>query len=388
MCNNTVVLTGATGFLGAFLMAGLLERGYHVTVLGRSSRESSLASRLKAIVRWLDVDTKGRLYSIEADFSKKQMGLDGLEYSRLCANADQIIHCASDTSFSQGNRERVMAANVGNLSVLLDFAADSRARRLHYVSTAYVSGRCSGLCMEAPVAPLNFTNVYEESKAMAEGIVRLRCESIGLPLVLLRPSIVYGHSMTGKSLKFNALYYALKSLLMVRDIFVKDILEQGGKRSQKWGFSLLDDGTLHMPLNVYMPGNGSVNLISVDHFVDATLCIIKHPQSEGIYHITCDDPPEISALMEYGQRFAKVSGLKALWNGAGKNALSNPAEEMFDRLMEPYRPYFSDGRIFDRSRTKMITNGLATPPLTYDIFERCMAYALTCDWGRAEGFPR
>src|SRR5450759_698940 len=35
---HSIVLTGATGFLGAFLLEGLLDRGYHVTVLGRSSK--------------------------------------------------------------------------------------------------------------------------------------------------------------------------------------------------------------------------------------------------------------------------------------------------------------------------------------------------------------
>ena len=39
---RSIVLTGATGFLGAFLMAGLLERGYQVTVLGRASMDMRL----------------------------------------------------------------------------------------------------------------------------------------------------------------------------------------------------------------------------------------------------------------------------------------------------------------------------------------------------------
>jgi nucleoside-diphosphate-sugar epimerase len=43
---RSIILTGATGFLGAFLMAGLLERGYSVTVLGRSSKNMSLTERI------------------------------------------------------------------------------------------------------------------------------------------------------------------------------------------------------------------------------------------------------------------------------------------------------------------------------------------------------
>ncbi len=385
---KSVVLTGATGFLGAFLLAGLLSRGYRVTVLGRASKEKSLNERLANIISWLGIDPTRHLDAIETDFSQKHLGLNDRAYIRLCASSDKIIHCASDTSFALRFRDRVMEANVSNLSSILGFAEDSHTEHFYYVGTAYASGQCCGLCREAPAAIEYFTNVYEESKAMAEGIIRQRCKDLGMPLAILRPSIVYGDSKTGKAMKFNALYYAMKSLLLVRDIFVRDLKEQGGARSQKWGFSLDEDGTLHMPLNVYMPGEGNANLISVDHFVDASIAILEHPQSEGIYHITCDDPPEIATLMEYAERYASVRGIRMQWNPAGKNPNPNPAEEMFDRLIEPYRPYFSDRRIFDRSRMKAIDPGLSTPPFTYDIFERCIDFAVKSDWGKAEGFPK
>lgn len=385
---RSVVLTGATGFLGAFLLAGLLDRGYHVTVLGRANKEKSLNGRLENITKWLGVDPKRHLDVIETDLSQNHMGLNDKAYGRLCADSDRIIHCASDTSFLERHRDRVMEANVSSLSSILGFAEDSGTAHFYYVGTAYATGQCCGLCREAPAAIAYFTNVYEESKAMAEGIILKRCKDTGIPLAILRPSIVYGDAKTGKCLKFNALYYAMKSLLLVRDIFVRDIREQGGARSQKWGFSLDEDGILHMPLNIYMPGEGSVNLISVDHFVNAAIAILEHPQAEGIYHITCDNPPEIVTLMEYAERYANVKGIKMQWNPAGKNPNPNPAEEMFDRLIEPYRPYFSDRRIFDRSRMKAIAPELSTPPFTYDIFERCISYAVNCDWGKAEGFPK
>jgi nucleoside-diphosphate-sugar epimerase len=385
---RSVVLTGATGFLGAFLLAGLLSRGYRVTVLGRASKEKSLNGRLASITKWLDVDPKGHLNALEADFSQRHMGLSDKAYARLCTEPNRIIHCASDTSFLERHRDRVMEANVGGLSSILGFAEDSKAQHFYYIGTAYATGQCCGLCREAPAAIEYFTNVYEESKAMAEGVIQKRCNDTGMPLSILRPSIVYGDSKTGKALKFNALYYAMKALLLVRDIFIRDIKEQEGARSQKWGFSLDSGGTLHMPLNVYMPGEGSANLISVDHFVDAAITILEHPQSEGIYHITCDDPSEIAALMEYAERYAKVKGIRIRWNPAGRNPDPNPAEEMFDRLIEPYRPYFSDRRIFDRSRMKAIAPDLSSPPFSYDIFERCINYALSCDWGKTEGFPK
>ena len=385
---RSTVLTGATGFLGAFLMAGLLEQGHHVTVLGRSSNGICLAERLSVLSNWFGINPEGRLLSIEVDFSKKRLGLDDNTYSCLCAHAGKIIHCASDTSFSERNRTRVMETNVNNISALLELVADTGIEKLYYISSAYASGVHEGICMETPITSNNFTNVYEESKAKAENIIIRACENNGVPLSILRPSIVFGHSKTGISLKFNALYYAVKSLLIIRDIFVKDITEQGGERSKGWGFSLDNDGILHMSLDVCLLNRGFVNLIPVDYFVEAALRIIEDSGSKGIYHITSDNPPEITTLMEYAERFLRMRGLRLILDPSIKNVEPNPAEELFGKFIEQYLPYLSDTRIFDRSRTDNITHGLVVPPFTYDVFRRCMDYALENNWGKKDGFPR
>lgn len=385
---RSIVLTGATGFLGAFLLAALLERGYRVTVLGRAAIDMGLAERLSGLVRWLSIaDPAESLCALEADFSKKHLGLDDAAYSRLCAAAGKIIHCASDTSFGERSRVQVMATNVKSLPALLDLAADARTEHLYYVSTAYAAGRCEGLCMETPISTDCFTNVYEESKAQAEGMIERYCENKGVPLSILRPSIVYGHSQTGMALKFNALYYPVKSLLYIRDIFAKNISEQKGERSRQWGISLGDDGILCLPLAFYLPNKGFVNLIPVDYFVESALAIIKHSGSGGIYHITSDNPPDMTTLLEYSERFLGVRGIRLLWDPSGNNSAPNPVEELLNRFIEQYRPYLSDRRIFDRSRMESIAPGLCAPPFTYDIFERCMAYAVACDWGRKVGSP-
>ena len=378
--SRSVVLTGATGFLGAFLMAGLLERGYQVTVLGRPAKNLRLSDRLAGLTGWFSLDPGDRLSALETDFTKKHLGLDDKAYGDLCANAGQIIHCASDTSFAERNRQQVMNTNVNSLPSLLDLAVDSGAEHLYYISSAYACGQCAGICMETPVNARSFTNVYEESKARAEEIIQRSCADNNVPLSILRPSIVYGHSKTGKTLKFNALYYAVRSMLFIRDIFVND-LQQGGGKSKKWGFSLNDEGILYLPLKICMPNRGAVNLIPIDYFVETVLGIMEQPGTNGIYHITSDDPPDITTLAEYSQRFLGLRGIQVLWNQSGPNTAPNPAEELFDKLFEQYRPYLSDERIFDQSRTHGIIQAAAAPPFTYEIFEKCMTYAIACDWG-------
>ena len=383
--SRSVVLTGATGFLGAFLMSGLLERGYRVVVLGRPSTNMSLSGRLSSLVRWLGIDPRGRLSSVEVDFSRENLGLDDDTYKSLCNGTDKIIHCASDTSFLERDRKRVMETNVQNLAHIVDFVVDSRASHLYYISSAYACGVCDGICTETPVTGGIFTNVYEESKAQAEEILRKSCEN-KVPLTIFRPSIVYGHSKTGKALKFNALYYAVKSLLYVRDIFVKDIAEHGGERSKKWGFYLDDEGILHLSLAVHLSNKGTVNLISVDYFAETVLRIMERSEAGNIYHIISENPPDISALIEYSERFLGIRGVRAVWDVSNEDP--NPAEELLDRFLGPYRPYLSDKRIFDRSHTNLVIPKLPEPIFTCELFTKCMAYAKACDWGRIDGFPK
>jgi nucleoside-diphosphate-sugar epimerase len=381
--DSTIVLTGATGFLGAFLMAALLTRGYQVTALGRNARDLTLEQRLAGLIRWFGMPDPGdRLLALETDLSKKQLGLADGVYRRLCASAARIIHCASDTRFTESNRAQVMAANVDSLAALLALADDARTGHLDYISTAYAAGKKTGVCLEEPVGPGLFTNVYEESKAKAEEVISLFCKSRQIPLTIMRPSIVYGHSATGAALKFNALYFPVKSLSYIRDIYIKDILEKGGAQANRWDIRLGGDGVLTLPLEVYLPEGGVVNLIPVDYFVAAVLCIIENKSSSGIYHITNDQPPLMATLIDYSEQFLGVRGIRALPDAALRTHAPNPVEELLEKFVEPYQPYLSDQRIFDRSRINGITPGLKPPVFTYDIFARCMAYAVARDWGR------
>jgi hypothetical protein len=66
----------------------------------------------------------------------------------------------------------------------------------------------------------------------------------------------------------------------------------------------------------------------------------------------------------------------------GSENTRNPAEELFDHFIKPYVPYISDNRVFIRKNTDRITHGTLPPDLSYEIFERCMDYAVSVDWGK------
>ena len=116
--------------------------------------------------------------------------------------------------------------------------AASRTRCFHFISSAYAAGIDRSECPEAPVHSLHFNNVYEESKALAENRVAGKCREDEIPYTIIRPSIVYGDSLTGRSLRFNALYYPVRSLQHLRDIYLDDIRNHNGKKSAECGIHL------------------------------------------------------------------------------------------------------------------------------------------------------
>ncbi len=381
--NDKYLLTGATGFLGSHIMAGLLLKGKGVVIAGRPSGRESLKERIRKLLKWFGIEhLEGQLEFYETDFLKNKLGFGDDEYANLCSRGLSIIHCASDTCFAEKHRERVMNSNVESLVEILNFAVKSRTRCIHYISTAYAAGTDNIDCHEAPVNSAHFTNVYEESKARAEKILSERCRESDIPYTIIRPSIVYGDSVTGKSLRFNALYYPVKSMLYIRDIYLDDIKNNNGTKSAEFGICINEDGVLHLPIRIFIPNEGEINLIPVDYFTETVLSIIENPVTETFYHITSNNPESMQKLTLYTERFLNITGVEVVIGISDADELKNPPEELFHHFIKAYQPYISDKRSFQRENTDIATNGALPPELSYEIFERCMAFAVTVDWGR------
>ena len=379
-----IALTGATGFLGSHLMASLISDGYRIIVLGRSNKKETLQERINKLLKWFGIENlSGKLELIEIDLLKPLMGLPETEYKNLCSATDQIIHCASDTSFAERKRDIVFRSNVASLDGILEFASDSRVDFFHYISTAYVTGGTGNACKECLSYTTDFINVYEESKAAAEKKIDKFCRDKSIPFTLIRPSIVYGDSHTGRSLKFNALYFPVQSANYIREIYLKDLKENEGKKSKEFGIHIDNEGYLFLPLKIYLTGKGALNLIPVDYFVNATMRIISNASSGGIYHLTNNTFSNLETLSKYNEKLMRMKGVEIVYEKPKEDVSCNPAEALFNRFIEPYRPYLSDIRLFDRENTDLATNNLQPPEFNFDIFKVCMEYAISVKWGES-----
>jgi len=380
-----ILLTGGTGFLGSHLAARLLEEGNRLLLPIRPGKDLSPQQRMNRLWDWFGLSPalRKQARAIDAAIDRPGLGLDPAAQTELLESVDEIIHCASDTSFSERKREAVEAVNIGGLRNVLDLAVQGRCGFFHLVSTAYVAGKSSGLCAEEPARPVEFTNVYEETKCRAEWLAHDTCRQAGLPLSVYRPSIVYGHSKTGRSLLFNALYYPVRTAVFLRNLFEADIRERGGRKAAEMNVRLENDGWMHMPIRIDIENGGGINLIPIDFFVRAFTAIREDALDGGIFHLVNRRQKEIDEVIDYAGRLFRIRGIEA--RGRAKRGLlsRNALEVLFDSYLEAYRPYMADTRTFAMEKAGSILErrGVRCPDFNYGIFSRCMTYAVECGWG-------
>jgi nucleoside-diphosphate-sugar epimerase len=380
-----IFMTGGTGFLGSHVAVELLRRGYRVCLLARSGKQRSAEDRVKELLDWFGLPAEGRqgLRVVEGDITRQGLGIDPAVFRELALETDEIIHCASNTSFAERKRAEVEAVNADGLSHVLDFARAGLAYFFHHVSTAFVAGKTTGICPEEPVTAREFFNAYEETKCRGEQMALAACQEAGLGLTIYRPSIVYGDSRTGRSLLFNAVYYPVKTALFMKDLYEKDIREKDGRKAEEMGVHIEADGSIHLPIRICVAERGGLNLIPVDYFTDAFLAIMEDAPQGGIFHIVNRKQKRIEDIIDYSCRLFRMTGIRACSSAEFEKRTKNPLESLYDHYLKAYDPYMRDKRDFETTKSQPILErrGLVCPEFDYVIFSKCMNYAVETGWG-------
>src|SRR5688500_17240073 len=104
---ETVVITGATGFLGREIVHHLLatEPDTHMTLLVRGKDEADARRRGdEVLAEGLEGDAlaaaKQRVETVRADLQKDKLGIEGGAYDALAARTSAVIHGAASVSFT------------------------------------------------------------------------------------------------------------------------------------------------------------------------------------------------------------------------------------------------------------------------------------------------
>ena len=169
-----VAITGGSGFIGRKLVMRHLEQGDEVRVLSRRPPEKS---ELPDSVKW---------YS--GDLSKSGDLLSFVD------KADVLYHCAGEIK----DATKMKALHVEGTARLINMATGRIGRWVQLSSTGAYGQHREGIVTEE--TRLNPKGQYEETKVQADNLVIHAANQGAFNYVILRPSIVYGETMSNRSL--------------------------------------------------------------------------------------------------------------------------------------------------------------------------------------------
>ena len=175
---KNVLVTGGTGFLGAYIIKNLIEKGYSVSALRRSNKlPFFLPPFITEKVKWINGDV-----------------LDVVSLSEGMQNIDSVIHSAAVVSFAKKDRQRMYQVNVEGTANVVNAAIENNVQRFAHISSVAALGRKSQseLITEERKWEENKMNThYAISKHKAELEV-WRGFAEGLNGVILNPSTILG----------------------------------------------------------------------------------------------------------------------------------------------------------------------------------------------------
>ena len=216
---NKFFITGATGVVGSALVAELCAQGNaDLRLLIRAKDEQDLAQRRATMLKFWEIapdsEMASRIMALRGDVTLPKFGLEANIHAALGQEVTHIVHSAAIVKMNLPLEEARHSA-VTSVRSILELAEQCRSngvlKKVDIVSTVGVSGLTPGLMAEEPMLHVEkFHNTYEASKSEAERFV-LGNKS-DLPVTLHRPSMVVGHSETGKIIHFQVFYHLCEFL--------------------------------------------------------------------------------------------------------------------------------------------------------------------------------
>jgi thioester reductase-like protein len=254
--------TGFPGFIGVRLLPRLLElKAESRAVCLVQEKFRSAAGEAVADLEGRHPHVRDRIQIVEGDITVQGLGIPAKAARELRRSLREAYHLAAVYDLAV-RREVGRLVNVEGTKNVLDFLGEAPGfERLHYVSTAYVSGTARGTFRETDLdVGQGFKNHYEETKFQAEvEVARSR-----VPRTVYRPGIVVGDSKTGETGKFDGPYFVLR------------VMEK------------LPSPGLFLRIGL---GFGTVNIVPVDFVVEALASLSASPESAGKTYHLCDPQP-------------------------------------------------------------------------------------------------
>lgn len=357
-----VLLTGATGFLGHYLLAELLrEPAVRCRLMLRPPLDAA-AQRLATLAGDLGIDldalrAAGRVELLEGDLPDHPPGCSRLR------GVTHVLHAAANTSFDADRMGEPDRTNVDGTRVLLDLASDAGVRRFVLVSTAFVCGDRRGRVPERvlPLAP-TFANAYERSKWRAEQLV-WAWRGAARIATICRPTILFGDSTRGRATVMNGLYLIARAT----EIIARAVTDDGEADRHQ------------VPLRVIGDPRATINVIPVDYAARRIAGIaLDDARESSVHHLANPHPPTHQEIKEWLEQYFDLAGgrfCRSPW------PLENPNhyEELFYSRSNAVHDYFRCDLSFESHDSDAPADARL---IDRESFFASLRYAQATNWGR------
>ena len=223
---KTVLVTGATGFIGSYIIYSLLER----------MKTYKANINIVAMVRDLEKGKAKFSCYAEADNIQYLVG-DVTEPIKEDMDVDYVIHCASNAAPDMYAKNPVgtMTINLFGTYNLLEYAKRNSCKKFLYVSTIEVYGKHDNNANITEddfgyISSTNLRSCYPESKKCSENLVYCYGQQYNLPIVIGRLSYIYGAGISKTDSKVCAMI--AREVAAGKDI----ILKSDGKQLRSYTY--------------------------------------------------------------------------------------------------------------------------------------------------------
>ncbi|AWE06491.1 3-beta hydroxysteroid dehydrogenase [Lysinibacillus sp. 2017] len=325
--------TGFPGFVATEMIQQLFKQGITKEVYAVVLLEELAGA--KAAVQLIERQFEGcQIVLFEGDITLPNLDIADRELAIIQSNVEVVWHLAVLQDLSV-KREHAWRVNVHGTVNVNDFVCHlPNLRRYMYFSSTFIAGKRTGKVLEMElIRPDEFHNYLEETKFESELLVDDL--KLDVPTTIIRPSMIYGHSVTGSTKRFDGIYYMLKGISFFNS---RRVIPKIGSKE---------------PLHV----------VSIDYVVQASIALSELSDAEGeTVHIM--DRKQYDVLSIYLEMVKLMTGKSTFGRlplGIAKAMLEQPTVHERLRIPPQFIDYLDYAAEFDTKDCEALLASIELP---------------------------